>query len=215
MTDELLAYLGPALDQAGISLSPSQLDRLAGHFSLLRAWNERINLTGITDPAKAARDHYLDSLGGAAALRGGSPVRMWVDVGSGGGFPGIPLAIACPEEHFILAESIGKKANFLTEAVKQLQMDARIVNDRVEAGTLERILPADARTDWGIVSRAIEKMDKQAPKLLKLPGLRRALFWLGETDAETLLNRLPSGWTGASLPLPSGERRRLVTLTRA
>ena len=87
-----------------------------GHLRLLLAWNAAINLTAARDPLELARRHVLDSLAAVPELRR-LGARAFVDIGSGGGFPGIPLAAALPAERALLVESIRKKASFLEAAV--------------------------------------------------------------------------------------------------
>src|SRR5689334_18706911 len=95
-----------------IDLSEIQLQRLNQHYELLRRWNERLNLTTVIDLPEAAIRHYGESLFVAAHIDGVSVV----DVGSGPGFPGIPIAVARPEWDITLIESHKRKAVFLREA---------------------------------------------------------------------------------------------------
>jgi 16S rRNA (guanine527-N7)-methyltransferase len=114
----------------GIALGPEQLGRMARYVELLLARNQRLNLTRIVEPAEIERRHLLDSLTCALpcldALSPGAatetPGQAWrcIDVGSGGGLPGIPLAIAFPGLQVTLLESAGKKAAFLREVVADL-----------------------------------------------------------------------------------------------
>lgn len=215
MTD-LLSHLLPLLEKAELFLTERQLKQLNDHFQLLLEWNQRISLTTITDPSQAAIFHYLDALAAAPVLGANPDVYFWVDVGSGGGFPGIPLAIMFPVEHFILTDGQAKKGSYLQEAVGKLDLKATVTvyRGRVEAGTLEKFLPKEAGQKWGILARALERMEKQIPKLLKLPGLHCALFWVGKTEKEKLLKKSYPNWTAESLKLPSGENRFLVVLHR-
>ena len=117
-----------------LTLSPKMLDQMDEHWELLLEWNERVNLTAILDPRDAAHLHYLDSL---AAIEHGleGPV---VDMGSGGGFPGIPLAIAMPKTQFTLVEPRRKRVSFLRTAISRLGLkNVKIAMARAEHGTAE------------------------------------------------------------------------------
>jgi 16S rRNA (guanine527-N7)-methyltransferase len=93
----------------GIELSDEQAGKLLAHLDLLDEWNQRMNLTAIRDRGQQLTKHLLDSLSVRPHLRG----SRIADVGSGAGFPGIPLAIVSPGLHFALIESTGKKCRFL------------------------------------------------------------------------------------------------------
>jgi 16S rRNA (guanine527-N7)-methyltransferase len=118
-----LSIVAAGAERLGIALTDDQCDRLARYVALLLARNERLNLTRIVEPAEIERRHLLDSLTCALpvldALTAGARWRC-IDVGSGGGLPGVPLAIAFPELQMTLLESVGKKAAFLGEVVAEL-----------------------------------------------------------------------------------------------
>jgi 16S rRNA (guanine527-N7)-methyltransferase len=122
------------LGELRLDLSSTQIQALDAHVRLLLAWTEAINLTAIRDPVAVARDHLLDSLTAVPVLREIGAERM-VDLGSGGGLPGIPLAVALPASRVLLVESIGKKARFLETAVAALQLQDRVgvAAERAEA----------------------------------------------------------------------------------
>ena len=129
--------LGPALVSlaaAGIGITPTARASIDGHVRLLLAWNEAINLTAITDPAAVARLHVADSLAALPLLQH-LPLATVLDLGSGGGFPGLPLAAVMPALRVTLVESVAKKAAFLETAVAALGLSARVdvVNARAEA----------------------------------------------------------------------------------
>jgi 16S rRNA (guanine527-N7)-methyltransferase len=121
----MLEIVAAGAARFGIVLGADRLDRMARYVELLLARNQQLNLTRIVDPAEIERRHLLDSLTCALPVldrlvpAAGAALRC-IDVGSGGGLPGIPLAIAFPNLQVTLLESVGKKAAFLREAVETL-----------------------------------------------------------------------------------------------
>jgi len=115
-TPLLSAYvdaLDTGLSALSLTLEPAARGAIDGHARLLLAWTQAINLTAIRDPAAVALAHVVDSLSGLTVLRERG-VDRFIDLGSGGGYPGIPLAAALPAMRALLLEPIGKKARFLT-----------------------------------------------------------------------------------------------------
>ena len=108
---------------------------LADHLRLLLAWTAAVNLTAIRDPRAAVAAHVLDALAALPLLRENG-VRALLDLGSGGGYPGLPLVIALPAERALLVDSIGKKARFLATAVTGLDLADRVEVAAVRAETL-------------------------------------------------------------------------------
>jgi len=115
---------------SGIDLLSEQSERLLNYLSLLLKWNKAFNLTAITNPKEALDLHLLDSVVVSPAIKDYSSL---LDVGTGGGLPGIPLAILNPEKQFTLLDTNGKKTRFLKQVVYELGLDnVTVINQRVQ-----------------------------------------------------------------------------------
>ena len=133
------AALEGALGELGVEASASQMELMRAHFALLRKWNRRINLTAIRGPREAAYRHF----GEAAFLHRELPeANSVVDVGSGGGFPGLPLAVLRPGTPVTLVESRLRKAAFLKEASRACP-NVTVAHCRIEAWP--------GRADWAVL----------------------------------------------------------------
>ena len=117
--------LKKALPQA----DETALDRFEIYHRLLSEWNEKMNLTAITDPVAVAEKHFADSLAALPYLKPGMKV---VDVGTGAGFPGVPLLIMEPGLELTLADSLQKRLTFLDALLKELGLKAALVHGRAE-----------------------------------------------------------------------------------
>ena len=128
---------------SGVALSRRVLDACAAHFDLMLAWNRTHNLTRITDPAAAARRHYLDCL---VPLLAWDAPASFLDLGSGAGFPGILAALAWPQAAAALAEVAHKRQSFLRLACANLEVRALVEADgRAERVLSRATLPPGAR----------------------------------------------------------------------
>jgi 16S rRNA (guanine527-N7)-methyltransferase len=191
--------------EAGLKLADQQVNRLAAFVELLLFWNRRLALVSQRDPAAVLDKHVADSLFAAAHCRG---VARLVDLGSGAGFPGIPIAIVSPATAVYLIESRGKKARFLEEAKRTLQVsNLEILNDRIErvAAQPEHAANYDAAT-----VRALTDLGSCRDLALPLlaPG-GRLIAMRSATEA------LPAEFDAARIiayTLPDGTPRRLVIL---
>jgi len=160
----ILAGLSNATADA--DLSDDQWQAIGDHVRLLLAWNSAINLSGIREPEAIARLQVVDSLTALPFLRRAG-VDEFLDLGSGGGFPGLPLAVALPARRALLVESVGKKARFLATVV-----DATALRGRVAvAATRAETLAADPhhRGRWqAVVARAVTDTAELAELALPL-----------------------------------------------
>jgi len=203
--------LRPELDAglATLGLDPALATPLLAYLALLDRWNRTYNLTAIRDPREMVAKHLLDSLAMHPYLAGGS----LADLGTGAGLPGIPLALAKPALQVTLVESNGKKARFLREAVRTLELgNARVAESRAE--TLDEPGAHDA-----ITARALATLPliiELGGHLLK-PGGRLLAMKGARPDDEILA--LPAGWKLEAvhrLAVPGlAADRHLVVVARA
>ena len=184
MNEAIAPRLTAGLRELGLTLAPAQIGALAALLAELADWNTRINLTAITDPAEAVDKHLLDSLAILPHLKG----LAIADVGSGAGFPGLPLAIADPDRRFCLIESTGKKAGFLRHVVARLELpNVEVVAERAEA--FRPPAPFDS-----VIARALGSLAdfiRVAGHLATRDG--RLLAMKGRVPEEEL-NAIPRGW---------------------
>lgn len=135
---DALTVLQSGAAELGLSLGETQLDHLLGYLALIQKWNKVYNLTAVRDPQEMLTHHLLDSLTAVAPLvrhTQGQPARV-LDVGSGGGLPGIVLAICRPELDVSCVDTVGKKAAFIQQVAATLKLpNLRGIHARVETLT--------------------------------------------------------------------------------
>lgn len=211
--------LDRALATAGLALDPAPRAGIDAHARLLVAWNAAINLTAIRIPAAVAVEHVADSLSALPLLRAaGAPGRpTLLDLGSGGGYPGLPLGLALPAGRLALVESVAKKARFLDVAGRAAAAAMRAAGGEppaVEAlATRAEALAADAahRGRWDVVTaRAVAALDELVELALPLVAVGGLLVaWKrdagdGALDAEV----------AAAGPVLAAAGGRLETIER-
>ncbi len=204
-----MSSITEAARELGVELKPEQAAKLIAHLDLMDEWGQRMNLTAIRDREQQLTKHVLDSLSVIPYLRG----RRIADVGSGAGFPGIPLAIVMPEAQFALIESTGKKCRFLEHVRDTLEItNVEVVQARAEAWK-----PA-ARYDT-VLARAVGPLAdliRNAGALVA--GNGRLLAMKGRFPEEELA-RKASGWKVTAvhkLAVPGlAEERHVVELCRS
>ncbi|MGA2536925.1 MAG: 16S rRNA (guanine(527)-N(7))-methyltransferase RsmG [Terracidiphilus sp.] len=200
--DQVTLRLNELLVAAGHVPVPDEVGaRFADYLALLLRWNAKMNLTAIRDEEGILSRHFGESIVCARALPAG--VRTLLDFGSGAGFPGIPIALCCPGIAVTLAESQGKKAAFLREAVRILEISCGIHSGRAESLT--------ARFDC-VAMRAVEQMPQVLQTACELLNSRG---WLALMTTEGELAQLQASLGGGfcweeAKRLPGGERRLLA-----
>jgi len=177
-----------------VRLSGDQVTRLRDHYELLLRWNRKINLTSVEPGVEMVLRHYCESLFFGAHLTGES--ASLVDIGSGAGFPGIPIAVLKPEWKITLIESNQRKAVFLREATRGWS-NISILSKRAE--------DVSERFDW-LVSRAVDPKELLGlvPRLASRIGLM-----LGEDDFFSVQKASGIAWS-EPIRLPWGDRRLCV-----
>jgi 16S rRNA (guanine527-N7)-methyltransferase len=152
-------------DLLGIQLSGNQLAAFKGYESELISWNKRHNLTALREPDGIRIKHFLDSFTCLLAMRESPPTRL-IDIGTGAGFPGIPLKILMPQCNLSLVESVGKKADFCRHIVEHLKLEGVEVfcTRAEELGHLEQ---HRQQYDWA-VARAVARLPVLMEYLLPL-----------------------------------------------
>lgn len=212
-----MPILREAARDLGITLTDAQVRSFQRHWQELVEWNRRFNLTTVTDYEAAQVRHFLDSLLPLVALRevGWAPPSgceagphdprlLLCDIGSGAGFPGVPLKVVCPSWHVVLVESVGKKARFLQHLVRATSLEGVQV-EHARAEELGR-QPTHRERYHLVVARAVAELRVLAE--YALPLLRRG----GMLAAHKGSRAEQEVWEAEeALRLLGGEARRILT----
>lgn len=157
---ELNEKLKTLLKQTALCITEQQQNQLVKLVLLLHKWNKAYNLTSVRDPMEMLVKHVMDSIVVSPYLQG----HKFIDVGTGPGLPGLPLAIINPDKHFVLLDSLGKRISFIRNAVRELQLtNVESVLSRVEEYTPSQ------RFD-GVLSRAFTSLKNMTDWCKHLPA---------------------------------------------
>lgn len=195
-----------ALREFQIPAEDSQVLLIQRYLKTLRYWNEKLNLTAIRDPLEILYRHFCESMFGGVAV----PIESGrlADIGTGGGFPGIPLKILRPELELLLVESNLKKGTFLAEVVRELELtNTRVLIDRYEESA-EDLAPVDYAC-----SRALGEFGPFLKWASEGLSASRVVLWIGGRDLDEA--RKSDHWEWQEpIPVPQSLRRFLLVGTR-
>ncbi len=206
--------------QIGVKVSPAQAEKFQAYLDLLLTWNEKMNLAAITDPKEVVEKHFVDSLTLLAHCKIKEGAKL-MDVGTGAGFPGLPLKILRPDLQLTLLDGQNKRLKFLGEVCSALGIEAQRVHKRAEEAGLDRAM----RENYDVVvARAVAPLNilcEYCLPLVKMKGFffamkgpgageeldqsENALEILGGTDVELIPLTLPE----------AGERNLVVVQKKA
>ncbi|MGX2966951.1 16S rRNA (guanine(527)-N(7))-methyltransferase RsmG [Ursidibacter sp. B-7004-1] len=200
----MLAKLDRLLAQADIQLTSQQKQQLIDFVKLLDKWNKAYNLTSVRDPNEMLIKHILDSLVVSKHLQG----SHFIDVGTGPGLPGIPLAIANPDKQFVLLDSLGKRITFIKNAIRELKLT------NVEP-VLSRVEEFQEKQFDGVLSRAFASLNDMVDWCYHLPnqnGRFYALKGIYQSEEIEQITRPIELLEVIPLQVPElvGERRLIV-----
>lgn len=213
---ELRQLLITGAESLNLALSPQQASAFADYLSLLSFWNRRLNLTAIRKPDLVVRLHFIDSLAVVPFVDPGSDL---LDIGSGAGFPGIPIKLMLPGKRLYLLEPRRKRANFLRQVVRELELEElHVIESRTEDLSAETLPPmmetitrgfSDAReflrASGEVLRPGGTAILMHGPKgTVVLKNLRAHLSGCGLAEGEISDFRLPQG----------GEQRTVLTFRK-
>jgi 16S rRNA (guanine527-N7)-methyltransferase len=187
---------------SGAQLSAWQVEVVQAHLDLLLKWNAKINLTAVHDPEEIIQRHFGESFFAARQLAAPLPETA-IDIGSGAGFPGLPLKLWLTDLKLTLVESNGKKATFLREVTRVLELrDVTVLCERAETISVKADL---------VTLRAVERFGETLPTARKLtkPGGRLALL-IGNSQAEIARSKIGDANWGLQIKIPESTNRVLI-----
>ena len=188
------------IDQTDLSITSQQIDLLIDYVEMLNKWNKAYNLTAVRDPSEMLIKHIMDSLVVSPYLVG----NTFIDVGTGPGLPGIPLAIINPDKQFDLVDSLGKRIRFL----KQVQFELKLKNIQPIQSRIEEY---NEKKFDGVISRAFASLQDMLTWCKHLPNQQGSFYALKGSD----LDVIPEGFTlkqniKLTIPELNAERRLMI-----
>jgi 16S rRNA (guanine527-N7)-methyltransferase len=198
-----------------LTLTGQQIRLLYQHAETLYQWNQKTNLTTISNPREIAIKHFIDCLAPAPAI---APMQHVLDVGSGGGFPGLPLKVWCPSINLTLIDAVRKKTSFLQYVVRTLKLE----DTRTIHGRIEDLSASDASMTYDtIVCRAFGRLSQIIAKTLPLLSKHgKIVAWKGRMPHQEIQEagfflenqKMPLALTLQSYRLPIFDAERTLVI---
>lgn len=216
--EDIKNRLSQLCEQEGISLSEKQLGQFQRYMELLVEWNRKMNLTAITDPEGVTVKHFYDSLLLLKAVELPEGASL-IDVGTGAGFPGIPVAIARPDVKLTLLDSLNKRLVFLAEVCRELGISAEIRHARAEEGGRQKELRE--QFDFA-TARAVAGMNVLSEYCVPFVKKGGAFVAMKGPDGEEELKQAACGIgtlggkpeKAAHFTLPDGSQRCIIVVRK-
>lgn len=208
------------LEEKGIALSPEQLVQFDRYYETLVEWNEKINLTAITEKEEVYLKHFYDSLTAAFYVDFTKTIQL-CDVGAGAGFPSIPIKIAFPHLHITIVDSLNKRITFLKHLSDQLGLDhMHFVHDRAESFGQRKehreaydVVTARAVARLSVLSELCLPLVKKNGLFIAMKGVNGQAELLEGQKAITVLGGKMTDVQSFSLPVEESERT-IITITK-
>jgi len=208
------------LEENGIEYTDEMIEKLSGYMEGVLSWNQKVNLTAITDRDEFVKKHYIDSL--AVMLADDfAEAESIIDVGTGGGFPGIPLAVLCPGRDFVLMDSLLKRLKIIDELCEELKIsNVKTLHMRAEDAGKAR----EYREKFDLcISRAVANMSTLSELCLPLvkPGGRFIAYKSSQASeelaaAEKAVLEVGGGWPASYVDVSSatGDDHLLAVISK-
>ena len=199
ISDDLIIH---ALRPYGVNVTPDLCSKIRAYVELLLRWNQKISLTTVTNPEEILRFHFGESVFSASAMK--IERGRLADVGTGAGFPGLPLKLVRPEIDLFLIESNARKVVFLREAVRAMSLDGvEVLHVR-----MEDLAAADPPYDF-VTARAVGNFEELLGWAAgRIAPTGRVVLWVGEEDMRAV-SKLP-GWNWSEpVHIPGSKSRYL------
>lgn len=201
------------LKEKGIALSPEQLAQYDLYYKTLVKWNEKINLTAITEKEEVYLKHFYDSLTAAFYFDFTKPIKL-CDVGAGAGFPSIPIKIAFPHVDITIVDSLNKRITFLKHLAEQLALnDVQFIHDRAESFGQQKehreaydVVTARAVARMSVLSELCLPLVKKNGTFIAMKGINGQAELLEGEKAITVLGGKVMDVHQFALPIEDSER---------